>query len=159
MAIAEAFYPDGEPDTALDVRVWEAGKAPSVTVVTHGRIAREALKAAQALQSEGIAVRILLCEQIAPYTTVAARIAPLLRGDVLFLEEELRAGGFGMNLSDALRRKGALDGKRYEIMALEDGTIATRRAETLWQSAGLDAAQIQQKIRVLAGKEKGEKLC
>lgn len=154
--LADAFYKDGEPDTAPGVRVWDSGREPCVTVLTHGHIAGEALKAAQALQREGVTVRILLCEQIAPYATVAARVKPLLRGNLLFLEEEIRAGGFGMNLSDALARTGALDGKRYEIMALEDAFVATRNGEGPWQSAGLDAARIQKTLCRLASKEKGE---
>ena len=157
--LAAAFYPDGEPDTAPAVRVWESGEQPDVTVLTHGRIAAEALKAAGELRKEGIAVRILLCEQIAPYAAVAARVAPLLRGNLLFLEEEIRAGGFGMNLSDALMREGALDGKRYEIMALENGFVTTRYGETLWQSAGLDAPQIKKALHRLANAEKGEEIC
>ena len=158
-AIADAFYPNGEPDAAPGVRVWESADAPAVTVLTHGRIAAEALAAAKALQDTGVAVRILLCEQIAPYGEVAARTAPLLRGNLLFLEEEVRAGGFGMNLSDALVRCGALEGKRYEILALENGFLNTRRGESPWQSAGLDAAQIQKALCRLVGTKEGEKIC
>ncbi len=158
-ALAAAFYPDGEPDTAPDVRVWDSGAQPCVTVLTHGRIAAEALNAAQVLQKAGVDTRILLCEQIAPYGEVAARVAALLCGNVLFLEEEIRAGGFGMNLSDALARSGALEGRRYEIMALENGFLNTRHGEEPWQSAGLDAAQIEKTLCRLAGARKGETLC
>ncbi len=158
-ALAAAFYPDGEPDGAPTVRVWESGEDPLVTVLTHGRIAPEALRAAEALKKDGIAVRILLCEQIVPYATVAARVKPLLCGNLLFLEEEVRAGGFGMNLSDAILRLGALDGKRYEIMALENGFITTRHGESLWQTAGLDAAQIRRTLCRLADRKKGEEAC
>ncbi len=157
--LERTFYPDGEPSTLPAVRVWDSGDAPLVTVLTHGRITAEAVRAAQTLQKEGIAVRILLCEQIAPYATVAARVAPLLQGDLLFLEEEIRAGGFGMNLSDALSRAGALAGKRYEIMALENGFIAPKQGEALWQTAGLDATRIQKVICRLANAEKGEERC
>jgi 1-deoxy-D-xylulose-5-phosphate synthase len=158
-AILQAFYPQGEEDVVPTVRVWESGEEPLVTVLTHGRIVTEALAAAKALAKEGIAVRILLCEQIAPYGVVAARVAPHLCGDLLFLEEEIRAGGFGQNLSDALMRRGALVGRRYEIMALETGFIATRHGEQLWQTAGLDATQIQKTLCRLADRKKGEKLC
>lgn len=158
-AIASAFYKDGEPDTAPTLRVWENGEPPTVTVLVHGRIAAEALHAAQALREEGIGVCLILCEQIAPYATVAARVVPHLRGNLLFLEEEIRAGGFGMNLSDALSRQGALAGRRYEIMALDNGFIGTRRGEALWQTAGLDTTRIQHVIRRLANTEKGEELC
>ena len=156
ISVVSAFYPDGEQDTAPDVRVWESGAEPQVTVLTHGRIAAEVLKAARAAQGAGISVRVLLCEQIAPYATVAERVLPFLQGAVLFVEEEIRAGGFGMNLSDALRRLGALDGKRYEIMALENGFMTTGHGQTPWQCAGLDAAQIQKVLCRLASEEKGE---
>ena len=151
--LAEAFYPKGEPCDLLTARVWESGTAPALTVLTHGRIAAQAVLAAKELCQEKIAVRVVLCEQIAPYATVAEQLSPLLQGNVLFLEEEIRAGGFGMNLSDALRRIGALEGRCYEILALENGAIAPRRGETLWQCAGLDVPQIQKTIRRLADAE------
>ena len=92
-----------------------------------------------------------------PKATHTAKISGIKRDFLLviflFLEEEIRAGGFGMNLSDALRRLGALEGRRYEILALENGAIAPRRGETPWQSAGLDAPQIQKTIRRLADAE------
>ena len=157
--LARTFYAQGEPDSAPDVRVWDSGAGPVVSIVTHGRIAAEAVRAAKRLAPNGCAVRILLCEQIAPCDTVAARIAPLLQGNVLFLEEEIRAGGFGMNLSDRLRREGALEGRRYEIMALENTSVTTRHGESLWQSAALDAARIQKTICRLMQTKKGEELC
>lgn len=158
-AIAAAFYPNGEADGAPCVRVWESGESPQLSILTHGRIAAQALRAARELQREGIFVRILLCEQIAPYAAVAAQTAPLLAGNLLFLEEEIRAGGFGVHLSDALLRTGALAGRRYEIMALENGFITSRRGEELWQTAALDAAQIKITLRRLAGEKKGEEQC
>ena len=152
-ALADAFYPNGEPQDAPTVRVWECDVTPCATVLTHGRIAAEVLRAAQSLRNAGIFVRVLLCEQIAPYADVAARVLPLLRGNLLFVEEEIRAGGFGMNLSDALRRLGALEGKRYEIIALENGFVTINHGQTPWQSAALDAAQIEKTIRRMADAE------
>ena len=149
--IATAFYPQGEAeDTAPDVRIWESGSAPTLCIVTHGQIVKQALCAASALAKDGVHTRILLCEQIAPYAELAARVAPMLTGRVLFLEEELRSGGFGLNLADRLLQNTALDGKRYEIMGLNDPFLTTSEGQTPLQAAGLSAADIENTLRRLA---------
>ncbi len=152
-AIKEAFYPDGAPDT-IGVRLYDSGEAPCATVVTHGRIADEALLAAERLAQEGIAVRILLCEYIAPYDTLAAEVAPLLVGKAtLFLEEEVRSGGFGMRLCDAMTRAELLR-TSYEILATDDGFVTPAKGETVQQAAGVSAADIHAALCRLTAHEK-----
>ena len=147
-----AFYPNGEAGLAIGVRQLDLGQDPQVTLVTHGRVAAEGLRAAKDLESEGVRTRILLCEYLAPFGELAAEIAPRLAGNVLFLEEEIRAGGFGMNLRDALDRADALNG-RCEIMALDNAFIAPVKGQTPLQAAGLDAARIKETLRRLATEE------
>ena len=77
----------------------------------------------------------------------------MLGGAVLFLEEEILAGGFGMNLSDALKRIGALDGRRYEILATVDGFLIPSAGQTVWQAAGLDADSVLNVAKKLINKE------
>ena len=151
--IATAFYPQGEKDILPDVQIWESGSDPTLCIVTHGQIARQALRAARALAKDGVHTRILLCEQIAPYAGLAARVAPMLTGRVLFLEEELRSGGFGLNLADRLLQNTALDGKRYEIMGLNDPFLTTKQGQTPLQAAGLSAADIENTLRRLANEK------
>ena len=154
--LCATFYPDGAP---ADVGVRESNPAnranPSAMILTHGRITGEALKAREELAGEGISVGILLCEYIKPYGRLAEEVAEKLPEGVplLFAEEELRAGGFGMMLSDALRRRGALEGRAWDILATDDSFVhpAARDGvpEPIFRTAGVDAAAMADKIRAL----------
>ncbi len=152
--LREAFYADGAP---ADIGVRESDPActelPHGVILTHGRITSEALTARERLASEGIRVGILLCEYIKPYDRLAADVAARLPCGVplLFLEEELRAGGFGMMLSDALTRCGGMDGRRFAIMATDDSFVSQSRAEPVYRTAGLDAEAIADTLRSLIG--------
>ncbi len=147
--IVRAFYKGNE--TGIGVRVYDGASTPVCTIVTHGRIAAEALAAADALAADGVAVRVLLCEYLAPYGDLFRELAPLLAGDaVLFLEEEIFSGGFGMHLSDEMRRAGVE--KQYEILATKNAFVAPTLGETLFEAAGISAKDI--KNAVMALKEK-----
>ena len=155
-AVKNAFYPTGVAETdAPRVRIW-GDDAAQVTIVTHGRITAEALTAAHRLADAGIPVRVLLCEYLAPYATLSDEIAPLLRGAVIFLEEEVRAGGFGMNLSDALARKGALH-TPFAILAADNGFLTPVAGETYYAAAGVDADAVVTTAKTLCNK--GETTC
>lgn len=159
-ALLGAFYPAGATEGAAPtVRVWQSGDTPSLTIVTHGRIAAEALAAAEMLRQEGIFLRILLCEYIAPAATLVEEIAPLLVGDAVILyEEEIRTGGFGESTKRALRASGALSGKAVEILAAENGFVTPRAGETSWQAAGIDRACLASLARCLINKVKEKNL-
>ena len=127
----------------MGVRVYDSGTSPSLTIVTHGRIAKNALTVAEKLQKEGKAVRVLLCEYLAPFGELAAEVAPHLSGDhVLFYEEEIKTGGFGVNLADALTVRGALEKRTYRIVAAESAFATPLAGETVWQAAGVDEASL-----------------
>ncbi len=152
--IADAFYATDECE-APGVRVWESGPSPKLTVITHGRIAAKALLAANALVHKGIELRILLCEYIAPYGELADALLPFICGEgVLTLEEEIRHGGFGMNLQDALLQRG-LD-LPIEIMAAESGFVNPASGETPLAAAGLDAAHIEKTLCRMVQKKENE---
>ena len=154
--LRDTFYPDGAP---TDVGVRESDPAchsiPKAIIITHGRITKEALAARDRLAEEGIPVGILLCEYVKPYDRLAADIASRLPADVpvLFLEEEIRAGGFGMLLSDELIRMGELATRPYAILAVDDDFVHPRavdgRPEPIFRTAGVDAAAIAVQIRRL----------
>lgn len=143
-AVEEAFYPTGISEHYLPrVRVWESGDAPAVTVITHGRIAGEALTAARTLLDRGIAVRVLLCEYLSPYGQLATDLIPLLVGDALvFYEEEIRSGGFGENLAAALKKCGAISNRCYDIVAATDGFVTPGAGQTVLGAAGVDAESL-----------------
>lgn len=148
--IVKTFYPDGTPD-CIGVRSSLAqGEHYDATVILHGRIAAEAIRAAEMLSAEGIVLRILLAEYIKPYGKLADEIAPLLEcadAPVLFVEEEIRAGGFGMMLSSELQKREGFKSLRFDILAPEESFVIRKSDEHIWKTAGVDAESIANKIR------------
>jgi deoxyxylulose-5-phosphate synthase len=103
------------------------------------------------LKENGISCGIILCEYISPYSDLADEIFKLVEGynvkTITFVEEEIRAGGFGMMLSDIMRNKGYLDGIKYTVMAADDAFIRRDRGQSYLCAAGLDAEHIAQTIK------------
>jgi deoxyxylulose-5-phosphate synthase len=86
-----------------------------------------------------------LLEKIKPYGECAENAARLLPGGVkkiIFLEEEIRAGGMGMLLSDEMHRRGMLRGVDTEIMAVDDTFVKRNAGRTMYEDAGLSAEDI-----------------
>ena len=111
------------------------------------------MTARERLAAEGIPVGILLCEYLKPYDRLAEDIQGRLPAGVplLFAEEEIRAGGFGMMLSDSMWRKGALDGRRYAILATDDSFVSQDKPEPILRTAGVDAEAMVAEIKALIG--------
>lgn len=141
--IKDEFYSDGS--TKIGVRANYEGKRDAI-IITHGRIAAECIKAQRALIERGVSCGILLCEYISPYGELACEIHTHLEDAqpraVVFVEEEIRAGGFGMILSDKLRHIGALDGKAVSIIAVDNSFVIQSKDENIYTSAGVDAESI-----------------
>ncbi|MBQ8416629.1 MAG: 1-deoxy-D-xylulose-5-phosphate synthase [Clostridia bacterium] len=119
--------------------------APQAVVITHGRIVTEALKAKHLLKGKGIELGILLLEQLKPYSTVAKEVAAYLPESpckILYLEEEIRAGGMGMMLSDALSSVDVMQNKTQAFLALDDDFAVQTKNESIWKSAGVDCDAI-----------------
>lgn len=142
--VKETFYPNGAPQT-LGVR-WAycnaAGKkTPDVVIAVHGRMAEEAIEVSHRLAAAGYGCGIILCEYIKPYKKLAAEVAAYIADGVrLFvtLEEEIRSGGFGMNLCDALETIGALNGRGKLIIATDDNFATPNAGQTVYEAAGVD---------------------
>ena len=147
--VVQRFYADETP--APDhIRADDEGNTPDVVIVTHGRIVKEALLAKQTLEERGLSVRILLMEQIAPCAEAAERLVrrlPEKPCHIVFLEEEIKAGGFGMQLSAALRERSDFSGHSVQIIALENAFVMPAAGETIWDAAGLSAPFLVEKIQ------------
>ena len=153
--LRDTFYRDGDPaEVSVRESNPENGGIPDAIILTHGRITREALDVRDTLADEGIRVGILLCEYIRPYDRLAREVAARLPEGVplLFAEEELRAGGFGMMLSDAMRRDGCLEGHPYAILATDDSFVHQTRPEPILRTAGVDAMAMAAELRRLLGR-------
>jgi 1-deoxy-D-xylulose-5-phosphate synthase len=146
--VKAAFYPDGALD---DISVRAFGMEPGVknVIITHGRMATVALDALVSLEEEGYPTGILLCEFIKPYDVLASILTDMTPAglkSVVFLEEEIKAGGFGMNTLDALNNVGWYAPVDYRILAVEDDFVIPARGQTVWQAAGVDSESVYNAI-------------
>jgi len=140
--VKEVFYSNGGFDDIGIKTDFSSDVVPEHIIVTHGKIAKECLAAKEALKERGMSVGIILCECISPYSELAQRIINVISGknikSITFVEEEIRAGGFGMLLSDELRKSGYLDSVDYSVMAADDAFISIKEGETYLSASGLD---------------------
>jgi 1-deoxy-D-xylulose-5-phosphate synthase len=147
--VLQEFYGDNQPD-GIAIRNNFRNKGISCesldgVIVTHGRIVCEALKATDLLAAKGMRIGILLLEQIAPYSQIAEQLAELLPRKsipVLFLEEEIKRGGMGMLLSEALRSYSVMENKTPLVMALDDPFCTPGKGQNCYEAAGLDCESI-----------------
>ncbi len=141
--LADAFYKNRDFDK-IGVRTDVVGQT-DVLYITHGRVALECLKAKAILSTVGLSAKVALCEYISPYDKLAGEIFEIIKETspkaIVFVEEEIKAGGFGMMLAEALRILGGLDGVKYDIAASDDFVIQTKN-EHIYKSAGIDAESL-----------------
>ena len=158
--VVRMFYSQGAPDT-LGVRSsFGPEDSPELVIVTHGRIVKEAMKATDILNRQGIPTGILLCEVLKPYDRTAEEIHRLLPQSVkgvIFLEEEIRSGGAGMNLADQMIRQGYLVPGQERIMAVDDSFVTgLKPGQTVYDAAGISAEHIVNQAIELGGMMRGK---
>ena len=138
--VIKAFYSDGiyrKPGVRCDYTLEDQ---PELVIITHGKIVTEAMKASKELKQKGLNVGIVLLEMLKPYDELAKSLAIHIPSQtkVIFLEEEIRAGGMGMNLSDKLIEMNVLKRENIHLMAVDDSFISTRqKGQSVYYAAGL----------------------
>lgn len=151
--VVKAFYRDKD-DGKIGIKLdFSAEKMPRFVVVTHGRIVAECLKAKRLLAEKNIEIGIILCECIAPYSVLADEIGKVFEKScpeaVVFVEEEIKKGGFGMLLSDEMRRKGVAKSASFEVLAAENPFVVRNKGENYLEAAGLDSESLAKKIALI----------
>lgn len=138
----ENGYAGGWNGDAVQV-LREGGDA---AVVTCGILTGEVLRAADALQAEGVGVRVVKLAQVSPLNgkELCAALDGVKR--LVVAEDQLRAGGLGERLSALLLEQDAGIGK---IRLRNVGTALPTQGSTaqLWHELGLDAEGIAQAVR------------
>ena len=145
--VKAAFYSD--PSDKSAVRSFGVNEITENIIITHGRMASVALDAMAMLEEEGVNAGILLCEFIKPYDKLVEILSeklPEYAKNIIFLEEEIMSGGFGMNLSSEMKRQGVGYRSRHKIIAVDDDFVIPEKGETVWQAAGVDAASVCEAI-------------
>ena len=117
-------------------------------IITDGRVVGEAVSAADRwFVQEGKRAGIVLLERLKPYESAADEIACLLPERavrIIFLEEEIRAGGMGMMLTDMLSRRYSerMSNKNIHILAPEDTFVIREKNESIYSTAGVSAERV-----------------
>lgn len=141
--INAAFYND--TDEELGVKSFGLVNGIKNVIITHGRMASVALESIAMAEEEGIKVSVLLCEFIKPYDTLADLINECLPDSVeniIFLEEEIMSGGFGMNLLMQMKNKCIYPYANYKIIAVNDNFAVPNKGQTVWEAANVDSYSV-----------------
>ncbi|MCX5620280.1 1-deoxy-D-xylulose-5-phosphate synthase [Bombella pollinis] len=146
-----------EEGQILDIgkgRIVRASEGEGVAILSLGTRLQEALKAADTLAAEGIAVTVADARFAKPVD--GALIEALARQHKVFLTlEEGAPGGFSTQVVEHLAATGLLDHVRFRPMALPDTWIDHNTPEAQYEEAGLTAHHIAELARhALAGKAK-----
>lgn len=122
------------------------GKMPENIVITYGRVASEAFKAADILKSNDINLGIVVMETLKPLERQAKLIAEILsqnkNGKVVFLEEGIYEGGVAMLLHEMLLDMGVLEAKKCKILALRGEIPEQAPLEHLYEKCGISHRNI-----------------
>ena len=124
------------------VTVFGGGAA---AVVTYGILTGQALEAAELLKNEGISLRVVKLNQVAPLDGEAVCAALDGASHIVAVEDQLRAGCVGERLAAVLAERGILT--RLLLRNVGDALPPQGTVSQLWQSLGLDAQGIAQAVR------------
>lgn len=154
--IKKAFFADESRETVARADFADPA-ANRAVIITYGRIATEALDAAEKLRARGIACGVILLETLKPYEVAADRVAQLLPAApsaIVFLEEGIRSGGAGMLLLDMLhaRHEKLMHNKHADIVAIDDNFVIPTQNESIRRTAGITSNDVLRKmVHLLAG--------
>jgi transketolase len=142
------IYGPDETFEAGGSKVIRASDNDAVTVVAAGITVPEALKAAEALATEGIEVRVVDLYSVKPVDGVTLRAAAeATDGRIVTVEDHAPEGGVGDAVLDAL----AGAGLKLTVTKLAVREIpGSGKPEELLAGAGIDANAIADAVRALA---------
>lgn len=146
--VRKAFYADGSSHRYGLRTDFTPSQHPDSLLVTYGRVTQNVLSAADRLRACGHSVGVVALERLAPYNDLARELAPYLDGvrRILFIEEGVRFGGAGVLLRDALLSIRALDGCRYDVVAIDDPFLTPDTLCDLDEAHGLSAEAIARRF-------------
>lgn len=148
--IVREFYPEGLCRPLGIAKNFSCDETPSVVIITHGKIVKEAMKARERLKERGVSVGIVLLEVLKPYDVLADLLYKALPNNackLLFLEEEIQSGSMGMNLSAQMIRRHGLSSDAFEILAVDDSFVERREiGQSIYEAAGISTKEIEAAI-------------
>lgn len=124
------------------VTVFGGGKT---AVVTYGILTGQALAAAELLKGEGIDLRVVKLNRVAPLDAEAICAALAGASHIVVAEDQLRTGCAGERLAAVLAERGI----QAKLLLRNAGSVLPSQGTVseLWQALGLDAQGIAQAVR------------
>ena len=134
-----------DPDQPFEIgKAYVMNEGKDITVFCCGHLVWEALKAAEALEAEGISVEVVNLATIKPLDEDAIVASVSKTGRAIVAEEHNMAGGLGEAVAGVLAR---LRPTPLVFMNGEDKFGQTGSPAALMELYGLDAAHIAAKVR------------
>lgn len=147
------LYSDDETFVVGGSKVLRSTEHDQVTLVGAGVTVHECLQAADALQQDGIAARVIDCYSVKPIDTETLTAAVAATGGhVVAVEDHHPEGGLGSAVSDALLAAG-VSNLKFAHLAVR-GMPGSGSGNELMAWAGIDAGHIAAAARALLGAEK-----
>ena len=142
------IYPPGESFPVGGSRLVRHSDRDQVAVIAAGITVHEALKAYEALKSEGITVRVIDAYSVKPIDRETLhRAARDTQGKLVVVEDHWFEGGLGDAVLDAFADT-RVDGLRVTKLAVRDMPGSGTPAE-LMAAAGIDAGHLIQAVKCL----------
>lgn len=115
-------------------------------IVTYGVLVNQALEAAQRLANEGITVRVVKLNRVAPLEWDAVCSALDGASRLVVLEDQLRQGCVGQRLAAALLERNAAP-ERLRLLNAGERLPAQGSVQQLYHALGLDAAGVSAAVK------------
>jgi len=136
---------------------FEIGKAveviegKDVTVIANGLLVAEAIKAAEALDAEGVSVRVLDMHTVKPLDREAIRRAAVETGAIVVAEEHLVDGGLGVRVAQSVAEQAPVP---MEFVGIHDTYAESGQPDELLDKYGLVARDVIAAVRKVLARKK-----
>jgi len=144
-----ALYGAGDEFPIGGSKTLRSGEADAATIVSAGVTVREALAAADALEGDGIAVRVIDAYSVKPIDASTLRTALEQTGLVVVVEDHRVEGGLGDAVLASLAETGPLTGRVVKLGVRDMPGSGTADEMRAW--AGIDSASIVDAVRGALG--------
>lgn len=131
-----------------------AEKNCDVIFITYGNELAQVQKAAEHLRADGIRTAIITAQLLFPAEQSFAELAGAISGlsenaPILFAEEGIKNGGYGMLMQNRCYESGMLRVRKSEIVAIEDPTLQSEPWRSMYQTAKIDGDTLYCRAKAL----------
>ena len=154
------FIRTGRPKAPLIYnggRTFEIGKAielvegSEVTIIANGLMVAEAIRASDALDQEGVSVRVLDMHTVKPLDREAIRRAAAETGAIVTAEEHMVDGGMGVRVAQVVAETQPCP---MEFIGIRDTYAESGKPEELLDKYGLVARNVVAAVRRVLGRKR-----